>query len=182
MAVVAFAGACYWQRDLVATALSALVDRPEDRIPHCTRSLECLPRSALRAFSEAPVASWAVGILFRVLALIWLLVMAIRSAPPARRLAGLATTMFIYYLCLHPWAQSWYLLPLLPLMPFVEPGRRAPMLVYCVTATLYYTLTLLLNCVTGELYVSIAEVTEAFVTIVPPIWIMVRQIGAHAAA
>jgi hypothetical protein len=179
-AVVAVAAVCYWQRAWLAGALTALIDNPKDRLPHCTRSLECLPRAALKWFSEAPLASWAVGILFRVLAGIWLVVMAIRSAAPARRLDGLATAMFIYYLCLHPWSQSWYLLPLLPLLPFVEPTRRTPMLVFCVTATLYYTVAIPFGCVTGELYVASVEVAESFITIIPPIWLLIRRIGAPA--
>ena len=90
----------------------------------------------------------------------------------------MATALVIFYLYLHAWAQSWYLLPLLPLLPFVDRARRAPMLVYCVTATLYYALTLPLGCPKGELWVGISEILETIVTIVPPTLVLARRRSA----
>jgi hypothetical protein len=56
------------------------------------------------------------------------------------------------------------------------------MLVLCVTSTLYYAVTLPFGCVTGELGIGIVEIVESFITIVPPIWVLVRGRGVHAVA
>ncbi len=174
---------CVRRSEWLSVGTSSLIDNPHGSALTCTRALECLPRALARWWFDAPGVSSAIGIAFRVLAGIWLVGMAVRSASPARRwLGGLATAVFIYYLCLHPWAQSWYLLPLLPFLPFMEAARRAPILVFCVTSTLYYAVFLPFGCVTGELGIGTVEIVETFITIVPPIWILIRRRGVHAVA
>lgn len=147
----------------------ALVGMP-DEAPHCTRSIECLPRAILFWLSHQARAAWLVGLAFRVASAAWLCYVGWRSAhaPDDRTLSWAATGLFCYYLFLHGYMQSWYLLSLLPLLPFASRRMRPAMAMLCVTSLWYYAIRLPLQDDLRPWVVGLREVAEGTVVIVPP--------------
>ncbi len=145
---------------------TALVGSPADPFDYCTRSIECLPRVILRFILHRPTAAWKIGLFFRVLGAAWLGACAWRAG--RRPLAWLATGLFIYYLYLHGWAQSWYLLSLLPLVPFASAATRPAMLTFCVSGCAYYGGFLIGGCVEENLDRGVVDLIEGLCTVVPP--------------
>jgi hypothetical protein len=146
----------------------ALIGLPEDA-PHCTRSIECVPRALLFWGAKNARVAWAIGLCFRVTGIGWLAYVGWRCArSPQRALAWSATGLFVYYLCLHGYFQSWYLLPLIPLLPFADDRLRPAMRLFCVTAVAYYVIRLPLQSDTRLSIVALREVLEGLVVIVPP--------------
>ena len=145
---------------------TALVGSPADPWDYCTRSIECLPRVILRWILHRPTAAWKVGLLFRVLGAAWLGACAWRAG--RKPLAWLGTGLFIYYLYLHGWAQSWYLLSLLPLVPFSSAATRPAMLTFCVSGCAYYGGFLVGGCVEENLDRGLVDLIEGLCTVVPP--------------
>ena len=187
VAVTVSAAALPWL--LRSHAVVAAVGGPAGAFEYCTRSLECLPRVLLRYVLHAPGAARGVALAFRGLGVLWLLLCAagaIRDERAARAsgdaAAGRAllrwsgTFLFGYYLYLHGWSQSWYLLPLLPLLPYADPRLRPAMMTLCVTAVAYYALALPLNCVTSDLAIALSDLAEAVVVIVPPSLVLLRML------
>jgi hypothetical protein len=167
-------------------AFTAVVGRPDELYPHCTRSVECLPRAAFHLGFGQPMAAFVVGLLFRAAGALWLLYAAWRAARPwlmsgsslrttsprndatAETLAWLGSGLFVYYLFFHGFMQSWYLLSLLPLLPFATARVRPLMEMFCTTALSYYAIRLTLACETSPVPTVVKEVSEAVVVIVPP--------------
>ncbi len=152
------------------TLMLALVGSP-DEAPHCTRSIECVPRAILFWKLGAPAAAWLVGLVVRNAGGVWLIFAGWRAAAAHDRGATLrwaALALFVYYLALHGYMQSWYLLPLLPLLPFASPGARPAIAVFCLTALVYYAIRLPLQDDVRPAVVAARELAEAIVLIVPP--------------
>ena len=139
---------------------------------HCTRSLECLPRAILRYGFERPDLSYRVGIAFRLLGALWLVWVAWQAAGP---LAATVWGLFSYYLYLHGWAQSWYLLAVLPLRPFLSETRGRALEVLCGSGCAYYALALFRNCLTAPWQVALCELVEGLITILPPTYVLLRK-------
>jgi MYXO-CTERM domain-containing protein len=154
------------------TELARLIGDARAPLDHCTRSLECLPRSLLRVVLGLPWAAFAVGLGFRVVAALVLLEVARRRAPLAAAVMGL----FLYYLYLHPYLQTWYLLALVPLMPFAEPQLRAPLSTFLSGAVFYYAVRIPLACNLAPTTVALKELAEGLIVILPPtlIWLRAR--------
>ncbi len=139
---------------------------------HCTRSLECLPRSILRYGFDRPDLSYVVGVGFRIIGGLWLMRIAWRYQNPATAMAwGLLT----YYLYLHGWAQSWYFLSVLPLSPFLSVRHGRVLEVLCGSACAYYALALFRNCLTEPWQVALCEIVECLITILPPTVVLLRK-------
>jgi hypothetical protein len=160
-------------------AVARIVGSPDVPFDHCTRSLECLPRVLLRFVAHAPYAAWVTGLVFRVIGIAWLAWVCLRAAeaPVDEALSRLAGGLFFYFLWLHGWAQSWYLLPLLPALPFlVEDERYAPAIrAYLVSGVAYYALVLPMSCLTDPVLVAISDLVEGLITVVPPTYLLVRS-------
>jgi hypothetical protein len=148
------------------TLFTSLVGSPADPWDYCTRSVECLPRVLLRWILHLPTAAWAVGLGFRVLGGLWLAWCAWRAG--ARPLSWLGSGLAIYYLYLHGWAQTWYLLSVLPFLPFAPATTRAALLVLCVSGCAYYGVFLIGGCVVDNLDQGVVDLLEGLVTVVPP--------------
>lgn len=136
---------------------------------HCTRSLECLPRSILRAVLHKPEAARYVAVGFRLLAAVWLAYAVYRaSESPSQRLAWMGAGLLIYYLYLHPWSQSWYLLSLLPLSPWLHGRYSRALRSLSISATAYYALVFIGNCLQDELAIAVTDLIEGLIVMVPP--------------
>lgn len=160
-------------------ALARIVGRPEVAHDHCTRSLECLPRVLFRFVAHMPTAAWVTGLVFRGIGMLWLGLGAWRAAaaPREARVSELAWAVFFYFLLLHGWAQSWYLLPLLPALPFVrEDARYAPAIrTYVVSAVAYYALVLPYSCLSNPITIAVSDLIEAAITVFPPVVVLLRR-------
>jgi MYXO-CTERM domain-containing protein len=157
------------------TELAQLIGDATAPLDHCTRSVECLPRSLLRVVLGWPLAAFIVGLLFRVGAALLLFEVARRRAPLAAMVMGL----FFYYLYLHPYMQTWYLLSLVPLLPFAEPRLRAPLRAFLAGALFYYAVRIPFACHLSPAIVALKELAEGLIVIVPPtlIWLRARRRG-----
>jgi hypothetical protein len=131
----------------------------------CTRSLECLPRAVLRYVFLRADASYAVGLLVRLLAGLWLVKVAWTEA---NALSAVGVGVFGYFLYFHGWAQTWYFLPVLPLWLFLSPRRRRAFEVLCLSGCGYYALALFRNCVVEPWQVAVCELVEGVATVLPP--------------
>lgn len=143
---------------------------------HCTRSIECLPRSILRSILHRPREALFVGVASRLLAGIWLGYVAWRaSQQPHGLLRWLGAGLLIYYLYLHPWSQSWYLLSLLPLAPWLGLRMSRALRVVSISACAYYAAVLVGNCLEDELAIAAFDLVEALIVLVPPTVSLLRQ-------
>ncbi|HZS35517.1 MAG TPA: hypothetical protein VFF06_01755 [Polyangia bacterium] len=156
-------------------AFSALLGSPADAFEHCTRSFECFPRGALRYVFHQPTAAWIVGLAFRAAGGLWLVYAALRAAKEQRQLAWAACGLFIYYLFLHGFMESWYLLSLLPLVPHADERLRPAMQVYLVSALVYYAIRLPLNCSLSPALIGLKELSEGLVVLVPVVVTLARR-------
>ncbi len=152
--------------------LTVVLGSPDLPWDHCTRSLECLPRSILRYGLDRPDLSYRVGLLFRMVGGLWLLRVAWRASDPA---AATAFGLLSYYLYLHGWAQSWYLLSVLPLRPFLSQPRGRALEVLCGSGCAYYALALFRNCTTEPWQVALCELAEGLITVLPPTIVLLRK-------
>lgn len=159
--------------------LSGLIGSPKAPWEYCTRSIECLPRAILRWGLQMPTAAWAVGLGFRFLSGLWLIYAAWRSQ--TRLLPWLATALLVYYLYLHAWSQSWYLLPLLPLLPWAEGVTFRALRCVSISACAYYALVLIGNCFRAELAVALIDLLQGLVVVVPPSVLLHRGLKARGA-
>jgi MYXO-CTERM domain-containing protein len=159
------------------TELAQLIGDARAPLDHCTRSIECLPRSLLRVVLGLPTAAFVVGLVFRVGAALVLFEVARRRAPLAAAVMGL----FFYYLYLHPYMQTWYLLSLVPLMPFAEPRLRAPLRAFLAGALFYYAVRIPFACNLSPLIVALKELAEGLIVIAPPtlIWLRAQRRAAR---
>jgi hypothetical protein len=128
---------------------------------------------------HAPTAAWMTGLVFRALGVAWFAWVAVRAAEADSRqetLRWLGRGAFFYFLLLHGWAQSWYLLPLLPALPlFEDDARWGPALrVYCVSSVAYYALVLPMSCLGDQVTIAISDLIEASITVFPPVVVLLR--------
>src|SRR5262249_40301755 len=137
---------------------------------HCSRSLECLPRALLRFGFAAPVAAWCVGLAFRAAAAIALVVIARRS----RGLAAAANGLFLYYLYLHAYLQTWYLLSLLPRARFADGDWPPALRVFLGASVLYYAVRIPFNCDLSPPVVALKELAEGLIVLTPPTVALLR--------
>jgi hypothetical protein len=160
-----------------APALDGLVQLfgdPHQAVPHCTRSIECLPRAFFGYVVPHPMLSFAIGLAFRALAALWLLYVAVRSARDGRILAWAGTGLFGYYLCLHAFMESWYLLQLVPLYAFAEARLRPAMTLFLTTAVGYYAIQIAMNTVSSHALIGAREFLEAAVVVLPTLGLVLR--------
>ncbi len=165
--------------------IGALLGDATEKLPHCTRSIECLPRYIF-AILGMPGAAFVIGLAARAVGGTWLLYSAVLCAskperaqgledegPDARSwtvLQGAATAMGIYWLMLHGFNQSWYLLSVMPLLPHATPRMLAVLKLYMLTSTFYYITRVALWCDKGVLITGIREVTEGIFVLAPPLY------------
>jgi hypothetical protein len=109
---------------------------------------------------------------------LWLLYAAYRAASDRSRALGwAATALFIYYLYFHGFSQSWYLIPLLPLAPFL-PSELAPALrVYFISLSAYYALQIPLECATAPTAIALKELFEAAIVVLPASYVLLTRRG-----
>lgn len=151
-----------------------LVGSPGDPYERCTRAYECLPRGILRYVANQPYAAWAVGLAFRGAGALWLLYAAARAARADRPLTWMATGIYIYYLFFHGFMQSWYLLSLLPLLPFAAPALLPSMKLFLIALVAYYPLDLIFHCAQPA-GIAAKEFLEAFSTaFIPGLVLLLR--------
>lgn len=144
---------------------------------YCTRSIECLPRTVLREVLHAPRLALAVNLLFRGAGA--LLILGLGARYCRQPLRGAAALIFYYYLYLHGWAQTWYWLPLLPLLPCASPRQRPAMLGLCMCAVVYYALAIPFNCVTAPWSIALTDLCEGLIVVGPPtIYLLCRRTHA----
>jgi hypothetical protein len=161
-----------------APALDGLVQLlgdPNEAVPHCTRSIECLPRAFFGYVVPHPTLGFAIGLMFRVLAALWLLYAAVRSARDGRILAWAATGLFGYYLCLHAYMESWYLLQLVPLVAFADATLVSAMTLFLTTAAGYYAIQIAMNTVSSHTLIGVREFLEAAVVVLPTLGVVLRR-------
>lgn len=153
---------------------------PADPYERCTRSFECLPRGILRYVADAPGAAWVVGLVFRAASALWLLYAATRAARDERPLAWMGAGLFIYYLFFHGFMQSWYLLSIVPLLPFFSPRLRPAAQVHLVCATAYYPIDMAFSCIAvdGKPFKELAMGVVA--TLIPTLYLVVRLTRTRA--
>jgi hypothetical protein len=152
-----------------------LLGQPHEAVPHFTRSVESLPRAFLHYVLGMPTASWALGLVFRWLAGLWLLYAGMRGARDHKTLQWAATGLFGYYLFFHGYMQSWYLLSLVPLLPFASERLRPAMYCFCVSALGYYAVALPMTCVNAPALFVMRETFEAAILILPPAIMLLRS-------
>ena len=143
--------------------------RPGARtVEYCVRSVECLPRATLFWLLHLPTAAFAINLAFRVAAVGWLLYVAVQSARDGRFLRWAATFLFLYYLYLHAVSQSWYLLALLPLLPYASGRLYRPICVFLVSLVLYYAVDIPMSCGGNDVVRwALIHVIEGLVVIAP---------------
>jgi hypothetical protein len=162
--------------------LMALLGSPHDPYDYCTRSIECLPRVLLRWVFAMPTAAWVIGLCFRALAALWLGHVSLRAARDGQLLRWMASGVFVYFLLLHGWSQSWYLLMLLPLVPFAGERVRPAMMTAMVSAVAYYAVAIPFECSSAPLPMAIRDLLGALITIVPPVLVWAHELhGARGA-
>ena len=85
--------------------------------------------------------------------------------------------LFFYFLLLHGWAQSWYVLPLLPTLPLlVEDRRWSPAFVaYLVCGVAYYALVLPMSCLDNPALIAVSDLVEAMITVFPAAYLLARS-------
>ena len=164
-------------------ALARIVGRPDVPFDHCTRSFECLPRIVFRFVLHMSTAAWATGIVCRLVGAAWLAYASLRAAETSSReeqLAWIVRGLFVYFLALHGWAQSWYALPLVVVLPAMhgDTHTRPALSAYLVSSVCYYALVLPMSCLDNPLLVAFSDLAEGLVTVVPPIVLLVRACRA----
>jgi hypothetical protein len=166
----------YGYRPPLAATVLPLFGRPDEAYPHCTRSVECAPRAFLHLAQGWPRASWGVSLAFRLGAALFWLWAAWRAALERDRLRYAATALFVYYLYLHGFMQSWYLLSLLPLLPFASSRLRPAMETFCVSALVYYAVRQPTMCMEDHAVILAREIGEAAIVILPPSILLLRAL------
>jgi hypothetical protein len=163
-----------------AYSAASLFGSPSDAYPFCTRSIECLPRGLLHLVLGQRQAAWLLGLVFRVAAGVFVVLMAARAPAGRRHLEGAAAFLFLYYLYLHAFSQPWYLLALLPLLPFATPRLRPAIIAACLGNLAHYALDFPWNCDMRPVVVGATELVQGLIVLVPPTWILLRRPRAAA--
>lgn len=161
--------------------LVRIVGTPAASVEFCTRSIECVPRAILRWGLHAPTAAWVVNLTFRLLGGLFALYAAYRAARDHRVLSWAAIFLFLYFLCLHSYMQSWYLLSLLPLLPFAPRRYQPAMQTFLVSSILYYAIDRPFDCDLSVVTIGVTEFVQLLLVLVPPLWVLRRSLRAAAA-
>jgi hypothetical protein len=169
------------QRHPHLQAFTALFGDANEPYPRFSRSLEALPRAYLVYLAHQRLAAWIVGLAFRAAAGLWLLYAAFRAARQDTALAWITTGLFIYYLFLHAYLQTWYLIPLLPLAIHLPPRLLPPFLTFLTCLTLYYALSVPLDCDPRPSVIGAKEFCEAAIVFLPACFLTLRALRSPAA-
>jgi hypothetical protein len=120
---------------------------------------------------------------FRAAGGVWILWCAYRAARDHTPLAWAATMLFVYYLCLHAFLQSWYLLPLLPLATQLPRFAMRAYYIFIICITLYYGMAVPFDCLFTPVAVGAREFAEACLVVLPAfVTLLVGWRGARARA
>jgi hypothetical protein len=166
-------------------AFTALLGDPAETHPHFSRSWESLPRALFTFVLHAPSVSWAIGLVFRAGACVFVLWTAWRAALERAPLTWAALMLFIYYLFLHAFLQTWYLLPLVPLATQLPAFATRAFHVFVVCLTLYYGLSIPLDCDLRPVVIGAKELAEACLVVLPAFFTLLgdwRRARGHASA
>jgi hypothetical protein len=90
-----------------------------------------------------------------------------RAVDERAPLAWAATLLFVYYLCLHAFLQSWYLLPLLPLATQLPRFAERGFAVFIICLAMYYALAVPLDCDLRPVVIGAKEFAEAALVVLP---------------
>jgi hypothetical protein len=174
IAALALVAAAFALAPTLVPELGRFTDLLNPAALQCERAIECVPRWLLWR-SQHFAAAFAVGIAFRVAGAAWLLYAAVRAGTERRLLPWLATGIFIYYLYFHSYVQAWYLLPLVPLLPWSSARTRPAMVAACVAGVCRYAVVLPFNCRASstELWVE-RGVELAVVLLAPTVLLLLR--------
>lgn len=148
-------------------AFTALLGDPQETHPHFSRSWEGLPRALFTYVLHVPSASWAIGLVFRAASGVFIAWAAWRAARDRAPLQWAALMLFVYYLCLHAFLQTWYLLPLVPLATQLPAFATRAFHVFVVCMTLYYGMSIPLDCDTRPVVIGVKELAEACLVVLP---------------
>ncbi|HXU69453.1 MAG TPA: glycosyltransferase 87 family protein [Polyangia bacterium] len=153
-------------------AFTAILGDPAESSPQFSRSWEGLPRAFLVYVVHWPTPSWIIGLVFRAAGGVWILWCAFRAArdravDERAPLAWAATLLFVYYLCLHAFLQSWYLLPLLPLATQLPRFAERGFAVFIICLAMYYALAIPLDCDLRPVVIGAKEFAEAALVVLP---------------
>jgi hypothetical protein len=176
--IAAGAAALWWSQPYVARyahPLSKLIGKNTLTDYYCTRAVECLPRAFFWWVLNEKLISGVIGLVFRAAALCFLVYIAARAAKDRRYLAWSAVFVGLYYLFFHAFSQAWYLLVLLPLLPYAPAWARPALRTFCITAVTYYFLRMPFNCETRHLPLVIIEILEPMLLIFPPVGLLLRE-------
>ena len=166
-------------------AFTAILGDPAETHAQFSRSWEGLPRAFLTFVVHVPAASWAIGLFFRAAGGVWILWCAYRAARERAPLVWAATMLFVYYLCLHAFLQTWYLLPLLPLATQLPAWATRAFSVFIICMTLYYGISIPLDCDTQPVVIGAKEFVEAALVVLPAFFTLLvswRAARARASA
>ncbi len=148
-------------------AFTAIVGDPAESNPHFTRSWEGLPRAFLVYVVHWPLPSFVIGLVFRAASVVWIAWCAFAAARDGAPLRWAATMLFVYYLCLHAFLQSWYLLPLLPLATQLPRFAERASYVFIICITMYYAISIPLDCDGRPVVIGAKELSEAVLVVLP---------------
>ncbi|HEX4460548.1 MAG TPA: hypothetical protein VIA18_21365 [Polyangia bacterium] len=170
------------------TAFAALLGDPSERHPLFSRSFEALPRAALVYLLHLPAISWAIGLVFRTAAAIWIAWCAYCAARDGQILRWAATLLLVYYVLFHAFVNGWYLIPLLPLAPALPAFMRPSLRLFVIALTSYYAVTLPLDCDYRPVVLGTKELLVACAVIPPTAlkllfaWRREKQTASRASA
>ena len=121
---------------------------------------------------HVPALSFAIGLVFRAAGGVWILWCAYRAARDRAPLRWAATMLFVYFLCLHAFLQSWYLLPLLPLATALPRFAMRAFRTFIICLTMYYALSIPLDCDTQPIVIGAKEFAEAALVVLPAFFML----------
>jgi hypothetical protein len=148
-------------------AFTAIVGDSAESSPHFTRSWEALPRAFLVFVVHWPLPSFVIGLAFRAAGVVWIAWCAFAAARDGAPLRWAAIMLFGYYLCLHAFLQSWYLLPLLPLVTQLPRFAERASYVFIICITMYYAISIPLDCDLRPVVIGAKEFSEAALVVLP---------------
>ena len=151
-----------------ANAVVRLIGSVDESHPFCTRSLECGPRALLHFGFGWPWASWLLGLAFRATGAVLLIVLAARAKTRAQLLSHAAAFLLFYYLFLHAYMQAWYLLSLLPLLPFLDDRWKPAAISFVASSLAQYALDFLLACGNASPVPEVRESVGLMIVLLPP--------------
>ncbi len=158
-----------------SSTTARLFGSPTDQYPYCTRSYECLPRGLLHMVLGMRTASWLVGLAFRSTAAAFLVYTALRSERGIRHLSWAASFIFLYYLFLHGYSHPWYILSLLPLLPYANKRLLPAMLTLPIANLSHYLLDFPYNCDHSVFMVGLTETIQGLMVLLPSTILLFRR-------